>query len=159
MGYCFRGNTRISSHQDMLGSGDVFVTHCPRARQLAQGLAWGGGCAMLCSAVGSRKRGRTAALAAWAGAENRGSARGEQLGRLTPMLPELLKLEVSWLSSTSVAPHLTSEWLRLEGAQPAQGSGSQEDNVAGSGRAWSGITGGGKKPHRRHSVTCAGALP
>ena len=100
-------------------------------------------------------------LIAWAAAESRGSTRDRQLSPLTSTLPELVKLEVSWLSSTSVAPHLTSEQVSEVRGSPAgfSGTGSQEDTTAGSGRASSGITGGGEKPHGRHSVTCADTLP
>lgn len=64
---------------------------------------------MLCSAMGSRGRGRRAVLIAWVEAESRGSTRGRQLGPLSSVLPELMKLEVSQLSSISIMPHLTSE--------------------------------------------------
>lgn len=92
---------------------------------------------MLCSAMGSRGRGKTAALIAWAETESRGSTRGRQLGPLTSTLPELVKLEVSWLSSTSVAPHLTSEQVSKARGSPAEFncSGSREDTIAVSGRA------------------------
>lgn len=68
---------------------------------------------MLCSPMGSKGWGRTAALMAWAEAESRGTTRGRQLGLLTTMLPELVKLE---LSSLSASQHHTtvSEQVRLE---------------------------------------------
>lgn len=107
---------------------------------------------MLRSAVRSRGKGRTAALIAWAEAERRGSTRGRQLGPLTGTLPELMELEVSWLSSASIIPHLTSEQVRLEGGQ--QGLALAEGYHSGVG-----ISGGGEKRHGRHSVACADTLP